>query len=73
LLDEKIILKGSEVSLADLSQALIDYDQNWLDEFLDERGQLEVGQYLYQEIFGAITPYDLTTADIRWVLHCRYD
>ncbi|MCW5213104.1 hypothetical protein VU04_09370 [Desulfobulbus sp. TB] len=60
LLDEKIILKGSEVSLAELSQALIDYNQDWLDDFLDERGQLEVGQYLYQEIFDKITPYDLT-------------
>ena len=60
LLDDKIILKGSEISLADLSQALIDYNQDWLDDFLDERGQLEIGQYLYQEIFGSITPYDLT-------------
>ncbi|CAK8720601.1 hypothetical protein GKODMF_12190 [Candidatus Electrothrix gigas] len=60
LLEARIILKGNEVSLADLIQALIDYDQDWLNDFLDERGQLEVGQYLYQEIFGSLTPYDLT-------------
>ncbi len=58
--EAKITLKGSETSLAELSQALINYNQDWLDEFLDERGQLEVGQYLYQQIFGKLTPYDLS-------------
>ncbi len=57
--EAKITLQGEEISLADLSQALIDYDQDWLADFLDERGQLEVGQYLYQQIFGQLTPYDL--------------
>ena len=58
--EDKVVINTCEMSLDDLSQALIEYDEDWLTEFLDERGQLEVGQYLYQEIFGRITPYDLT-------------
>jgi hypothetical protein len=58
--EESITIKGYDVSLAELSQALIDYDEDWLADVLDERGQLEVGKYLFQEIFDAITPYDLT-------------
>ncbi|CAK8725487.1 hypothetical protein KKHLCK_16845 [Candidatus Electrothrix laxa] len=57
--EDRIVLKGSEISLADLSQAFINYDQEWIDEQLDERGQLEVGQYFYQQIFAKLTPYDL--------------
>ncbi|MCI5207680.1 MAG: hypothetical protein D3910_02540, partial [Candidatus Electrothrix sp. ATG2] len=56
--DDILSLKNSKVSLADLSQALIDFDQEWIDEYLDERGQLEVGQYLYQQIFARVSPYD---------------
>ncbi|MCI5140649.1 MAG: hypothetical protein D3909_02760, partial [Candidatus Electrothrix sp. ATG1] len=56
--DDILSLKNSKVSLTDLSQALIDFDQEWIDEYLDERGQLEVGQYLYQQIFARVSPYD---------------
>ncbi|XCN73458.1 MAG: hypothetical protein Q3M24_01525 [Candidatus Electrothrix aestuarii] len=58
--EARIRLKGSEISLTDLCLALNTYHHDWLTEFLDERGQLEIGQYLYQEIFGELTPYDLT-------------
>ncbi|MCI5163042.1 MAG: hypothetical protein D3917_13710 [Candidatus Electrothrix sp. AX5] len=44
--DDTLPIKDYQITLADLSQALICYNQGWLDEYLDERGQIEVGQYL---------------------------
>ncbi len=57
--DDVLTLKGREVILADLSQALICFNQDWINAYLDERGQVEVGHYLYQQIFGKVSPYDL--------------
>ncbi len=57
---DTITIKGDTVPLAELSQALILYEQDWLNEYLDERGQIEVGHYLYEQIFGTASPYDLT-------------
>ena len=56
---DAIILKGCEVPLDDLSQALICSNQDWINAYLDERGQVEVGHYLYQQIFGKVSPYEL--------------
>lgn len=56
---DAITLKDNKVLLGELSQALINYNQDWIAEHLDERGQVDVGHYLYQQIFGKVTPYDL--------------
>ena len=57
--DDVLTLKGREVILDDLSQALICSNQDWINAYLDERGQVEVGHYLYQQIFGKVSPYEL--------------
>ncbi|MCI5144599.1 MAG: hypothetical protein D3923_03515, partial [Candidatus Electrothrix sp. AR3] len=59
-----LTIKGKEISLAQLSNALINHDEEWLIEHLDERGQLKVGQYLYAQIFGTTSPYDLAESEV---------
>lgn len=56
---DTVHLKGCEILLSELSQALIHYEQEWIAQYLDERGQLDVGRYLYQQIFGTLSPYEL--------------
>ncbi len=58
---DTLSIKGDEVLLGDLSHALIHYDQDWIEHYLDERGQIEVGHYLYKQIFAEKTPQDLAT------------
>ena len=43
----KIPIKGKVYMLGDLVQALIEHDSTDLEFPFDERGQLEIGQYLY--------------------------
>ncbi|AUB82755.1 hypothetical protein [Candidatus Thiodictyon syntrophicum] len=45
-------LKGVTRSLGDLVRALVDYEPADLALFFDERGQLEIGSWLYREVFG---------------------
>ncbi len=47
-------IKGKDYQLGQLVQALIAYQQDDLREVYDERGQLELGQYLYAQLFGSL-------------------
>ena len=46
----KIPIKGKVYMLGDLVQALIEHDSTDLEFPFDERGQLEIGQYLYAQL-----------------------
>ena len=48
----ELSIKGHRVTLHDIIQALIAHNQNQLQTLFDERGQLEIGQYLYGQLFG---------------------
>jgi len=52
--DNQVTIKGQSYSLAQLVKALIQYDENDLKRAFDERGQLEIGQYLFAETFGKL-------------------
>ena len=54
--DDTISIKGNQISLGDIVQALIDYDDEWLEQWFDERGQLELGKHLYQQLFAEQKP-----------------
>ena len=60
--DIEINLRGKHIKLGALIQLIVDYDQQKISEYLDERGQLELGQYLYSQIFGSIHPSSLKTS-----------
>jgi CHAT domain len=47
-------IKGQAYTLAALVQALIGYQPDDLQMVYDERGQLQVGRYLYTQIFGVL-------------------
>jgi hypothetical protein len=51
-LNDRLVIKGQETSLGELLDALIDYNEDWLHTFFDERGQMDTGIYLYQQLFG---------------------
>jgi len=55
-LDEKILIKGRPCRLGDLVQVLLAHKPQEPDTIFDERGQLEIGRYLYQQIFDDIHP-----------------
>jgi len=48
----QITIKGKTCTLGELIQALITYKPEILETFFDERGQLELGQYLYAQTLG---------------------
>jgi hypothetical protein len=48
----QINIKGKTCTLGELIQALIAYESEILETFFDERGQLELGQYLYAQTLG---------------------
>lgn len=50
--EAKVIIKGKPFSLAQLLNALFQYQESDLKLAYDERGQLELGQYLFRQIFG---------------------
>jgi hypothetical protein len=52
----EVIIKATPYPLGNLVQALIRYQQDDLRIAYDERGQLEIGRYLYTQIFGAMEP-----------------
>ena len=47
-----LVIKDQKVSVGDLLDALIDYNEKWLHAFFDERGQYDTGVYLYRQLFG---------------------
>ncbi len=52
--DVQVTIKGQPYSLDTLTQGLIDFDASFLKTVFDERGQLELGQYLYAETLGRL-------------------
>lgn len=50
--EAEIIIKGEACKLGDLVQTLIDHQADELAFAFDERGQLEIGRHLYQQIFA---------------------
>jgi len=57
----EILIKGQTYPLGALVQALIEYKPADLAIAFEERGQLEIGHYLYRQIFGDIHPAKLKT------------
>lgn len=51
-----LTIKGNAYFLSDLTEILINYQSKQLTHLFDERGQLELGQYLYQQTFGQLPP-----------------
>ncbi len=49
-------IKDQDIQLGTLTQALIKFDTQWLQNRFDERGQYEVGVHLYKQLFGKIKP-----------------
>ncbi len=54
--DDEVGVKGQSYSLATLVETLIDHKRAELDTAFDERGQLELGQHLYAQVFGDMEP-----------------
>lgn len=52
----EVRIKSKLHTLGILVQALIGYQPDDLREAYDERGQLELGQYLYRQVFGPLPP-----------------
>ena len=50
--EAEIDIKGQAYRLDALVDALIGYHANDLQTAYDERGQLEIGRHLYQQLFG---------------------
>lgn len=57
--DDEVTIKEQTYSLGELVQALIKFNRTDLEIAFEERGQLEIGHYLYQQIFGDIHSSDL--------------
>ena len=52
----EINIKGEPHTLGAIVQAIIDYGSINSQTFFDERAQLEIGRYLFAQIFGELTP-----------------
>lgn len=52
--EAEIEIKGKSYRLGDLIHALIGYQESDLKLAFDERGQLQIGQYLYDQVFAAL-------------------
>lgn len=50
--DDVITIRAKTYTLGQLIEALIDFDAGMLETLFDERGQWELGHYLYAQIFG---------------------
>jgi hypothetical protein len=57
---DRLEIKAQKVAVRELLNALIDYDEKWLQAFFDERGQMDVGVHLFRQLFG-----DASAEDIR--------
>ncbi len=62
-----ITIKGQSYSLESLTNALIAYHENDLKLAFDDRGQWEIGQHLYAQIFGHLkqSASSLKDVDVR--------
>lgn len=49
-----VTIKGTAYPLGTLIQALISHRPEDIQQAYDERGQLEIGRYLYQQLFGTM-------------------
>ena len=56
--NESVNIKGQALSLAVLLQKLADYKPEDLSFFFDDRGQLELGQFLFDELFRPLSESD---------------
>ncbi|MCP4346422.1 MAG: hypothetical protein GY795_12950 [Desulfobacterales bacterium] len=52
----EIIIKEKPYFLGQLIEDLIKYQENYLETAFDERGQLELGKYLFQQVFKNVEP-----------------
>ncbi len=52
--NDLITIKDTAYKIGDLMHALISYDTKDLRMAFDDRGQLEIGRYLYQQVFGTL-------------------
>ena len=59
-LDDRLLIKDQQVAVRDLLGALIDYDEKWLHDFFDERGQMDVGIHLFRQLFGDVSADDVS-------------
>ncbi len=57
--EDRISIKGRPVALKELMRAQIDPDRQRSQAWADERGQYEIGVYLYRQLFGALNPADI--------------
>ena len=61
--DVEILIKGQAYRLGALVQALANYQPEQLAVAFDERGQMEIGHYLFSQIFENIHPCQLKPED----------
>ncbi len=61
--DATITIKQQPITLAQLIDKLIEFDQQWLKAWFDERAQFELGLYLYQQLFGSLHPATIQPAN----------
>ncbi len=54
----KVIVKGEEHDLGELVRLLKEFDEQRVNDIYDERGQLDIGHYLYQQLIGGRLPTD---------------
>ena len=53
--ESQVTVKGQIYSLGQIVNALVTYNKDDIKKAFDERGQLEIGHYLYQQIFGKLS------------------
>ncbi len=61
--EETVNIKDEAVPLGLLTQALIDFDEEWLQYWFDERGQYQTGVHLYKQLFGRLKPVEIQGKD----------
>lgn len=65
--EAEITIKGEVCKLGDLVQALIEHDAEAMAYVFDERGQLEIGQHLFRQVFGTTTLPASEAIDLRLI------
>lgn len=56
--DSALTVNKQKTTLGELWRKLIEYDADALHETFNERGQLEIGSYLYEQLFGSLKEND---------------
>ncbi|MBN1479310.1 hypothetical protein JXA70_03450 [candidate division KSB1 bacterium] len=59
----RVPIAGQSYSLGDLVQALIEFHDDDLNRAFHHRGQLDIGHYLYAQVFGDVPPEQLGHAE----------